>query len=69
MNPWWVITDFQGRCALAHKPTFELGHLLAGPFTTFAAGAAAMGERGAPGGWPVPVPVPAPGAPPGPCAG
>jgi hypothetical protein len=35
MNPWWVITDFQGRCALAHVPTFELGFLLKGPFTTF----------------------------------
>jgi hypothetical protein len=69
MNPWWVITDFKGRCALAHQPTFELGSLFKGPFTTFGAGAVEMGLLGAPGGWPAPVPPPAPGAAPGPCAG
>lgn len=66
MNPWWVITDFKGRCALAHQPTFDLGYLLKGPFGTFAGGAAEMGAQGAPG-WPVPVPAPASGAPSGSC--
>ena len=67
MNPWWIITDFKGRCALAHQPTFELGNLLKGPFTTFGAGAVEMGALGAPGGWPAPATPPAPGAPPGLC--
>ena len=64
MDPWWIITDFKGKCALAHLPTFELGYLFKGPFTTFGADAAGMGLLGAPG-----FSAPAPGAPLGPCGG